>query len=317
MPSALRALGSAKAAILLWARAVRVEQWTKNGVVMMAWFFSVADASQRDIARGWQSFLMAVAMAGAFSLVSSAFYLLNDVSDYEADRLHPVKRFRPVAAGLVSRISAVRVALVLFAAGFMYPALVVIFLPSRTVAFATMLAYTVMQCLYTGFLKRVPYLDVATLALGFVLRAVAGAAIISAYISPWLLVCTFTLSMFLAFCKRRAEMETAKASRAVLRHYHPRVLTALILLAGAASVGEYLAYTLTSKMGARFPFLWVTSLFVAAGIVRYLVLVVRKADVGRPERILLTDRPLWLVIVGYGLAAVLVVLIPLVAPHGA
>lgn len=317
MPSALRALGSAKAAILLWARAVRVEQWTKNGVVMMAWFFSVADASQRDIARGWQSFLMAVAMAGAFSLVSSAFYLLNDVSDYEADRLHPVKRFRPVAAGLVSRIAAVRVALVLFAAGFMYPALVVIFLPSRTVAFATMLAYTVMQCLYTGFLKRVPYLDVATLALGFVLRAVAGAAIISAYISPWLLVCTFTLSMFLAFCKRRAEMETAKASRAVLRHYHPRVLTALILLAGAASVGEYLAYTLTSKMGARFPFLWVTSLFVAAGIVRYLVLVVRKADVGRPERILLTDRPLWLVIVGYGLSAVLVVLIPLVAPHGA
>ena len=260
---------------------------------------------------------MAVAMAGALSFVSSAFYLLNDVSDYEADRLHPVKRFRPVAAGLVSRISAVRVALVLFAIGFLYPALVVIFLPSRTVAFATMLAYTVMQCLYTGFLKRVPYLDVVTLAAGFVLRAVAGAAIISAYISPWLLVCTFTLSMFLAFCKRRAEMETAKASRAVLRHYHPRVLTALILLAGAASVGEYLAYTLTSKMGARFPLLWVTSLFVAAGIVRYLVLVVRKADVGRPERILLTDRPLWLVIAGYGLASVLAVLIPLVASHGA
>ena len=103
-------------------------------------------------------------------------------------------------------------------------------------------------------------------------------------------------------------METAKASRAVLRHYHPRVLTALILLAGAASVGEYLAYTLTSKMGARFPFLWVTSLFVAAGVVRYLVLVGRRADVGRPERILLSDRPLWLVIVGYGLASVLLVL---------
>ena len=252
---------------------------------------------------------MAIAMAGAFSFVSSAVYLLNDVSDYEADKLHPVKRFRPLAAGLISRISAVRVALVLFAIGFMYPALVVIFLPSRTVAFATMLAYTVMQCLYTGFLKRVPYLDVVTLAAGFVLRAVAGAAIISAYISPWLLICTFTLSMFLAFCKRRAEMETAKASREVLRHYHPRALTALILLAGVASVGEYLAYTLTSKMGARFPLLWVTALFVAVGIVRYLVLVVQKADVGRPERILLTDKPLWLVIAGYGMAAVLAVLL--------
>ena len=160
----------------VWARAVRVEQWTKNGVVMLAWFFSVADASQREIARGWESLLMAVAMAGAFSLVSSAFYLLNDVSDYDSDRLHPVKRFRPVAAGLVSRISAVRVALVLFALGFMYPALVVIVLPSRTTAFATMLAYTIMQCLYTGFLKRVPYVDVATLSAGFVLRAVAGAS---------------------------------------------------------------------------------------------------------------------------------------------
>ena len=175
----------------VWARALRVDQWTKNGVVMLAWFFSVADASQRDIARGWQSFLMAVAMAGAFSLVSSAFYLLNDVADYEADRLHPVKRFRPVAAGLIHRFTAVRAALVLFAAGFLYPALVVMALPTRMTAFATMLAYTVLQCGYTGLLKRVPYVDVAVLAIGFVLRAIAGAAIISAYISPWLLVCTF------------------------------------------------------------------------------------------------------------------------------
>ena len=166
--------------VRLWARALRVDQWTKNGVVMMAWFFSVADASQRDIVRGWQSFVMALMMAVAFSLISSAFYLLNDVSDFELDRLHPVKRFRPVAAGLIHRMTAVRVALVLFAVGFAYPALVVMASPTRTVAFGTVLAYTVMQCLYTGFLKRVPYLDVVVLASGFVLRAVAGAAIITA-----------------------------------------------------------------------------------------------------------------------------------------
>ena len=288
----------------LWLKALRVEQWTKNGVVMMAWFFSVADASQREIARGWGSFLMALAMAAAFSLVSSAFYLLNDVSDFEADRLHPVKRNRPIAAGLISRITAVRVALVLFAIGFAYPALVVIFIPSRTTAFATMLAYTVMQCLYTGFLKRVPYVDVMTLAAGFVLRAVAGAAIISAYISPWLLVCTFSLSMFLAFCKRRNEMETALESREVLRRYHPKVLAALILVAGFAAFGEYLVYTIRSTMGHRFPFLWVTSVFVLAGIVRYVVLTWRKGDVGRPERVLLSDRVLWLIIGGYAVAAV-------------
>ena len=289
---------------VIWARALRVEQWTKNGVVMMAWFFSVADASQREIARGWESFLMAFLMAGSFSLVSSAFYLLNDVSDYDADKLHPVKRFRPVAAGLVSRISAVRVALVLFAIGFSYPAMVVILVPSRTTAFATMLAYTVLQCLYTGFLKKIPYLDVATLAAGFVLRAVAGAAIIAAYISPWLLVCTFTLSMFLALCKRKNEMETAMESRAVLKRYHPRILAVLILMAAVASVGEYLAYTLTSKMGTRFPYLWITSIFVFAGILRYLFLTWRRGDVGRPERILLSDKMLWTIIGGYAVAAV-------------
>ena len=288
----------------VWLKAIRVDQWTKNGVVMMAWFFSVADASQREIVRGWESFLLAFAMAGAFSFVSSAFYLLNDVADYEADRLHPVKRFRPIAAGLVDRITAVRVALVLFAVGFAYPALVVIFLPSRTTAFATMLAYTVMQCLYTGFLKRVPYVDVATLAAGFVLRAVAGAAIIAAYISPWLLVCTFSLAMFLAFCKRKNEMEVARESRAVLKRYHPRILNTLIVLAGLASVCEYFAYTIRSQMGHRFPYLWATALFVLAGVIRYLFIAWKNGDVGRPEKILLSDRWLWTIIAGYAVAAV-------------
>jgi 4-hydroxybenzoate polyprenyltransferase len=271
---------------------------------MLAWFFSVADASQREIVRGWESFMMAVAMAASFSFISSSFYLLNDVSDYDADRLHPVKRLRPIAAGLIPRIGAVRAALVLFACGFLYPALVVMALPSRTTAFGTVLAYTVMQCLYTGFLKRVPYVDVATLSAGFVLRAVAGAAIITAYISPWLLVCTFSLSMFLALCKRKNEIETARESRAVLKHYHPRVLAFLIIAAGAASFAEYLVYTLTSRMGVRFPLLWVTSAFVFAGISRYMFLAWRRGDVGRPEMVLIKDRWLWLVIGGYAVSAV-------------
>ena len=295
--------------VRVWIKAIRCEQWTKNGAVLLAWFFSIADASQSEIVRGWRSFLMAVAMAGAFSLVSSAFYLLNDVADYDADRRHPEKRFRPIAAGLVDRFVAVRVALVLFAVGFLYPALVVILLPSRTIAFATMLAYTVMQCLYTGFLKRVPYVDVATLSAGFVLRAVAGAAIIDAYISPWLLVCTFTLSMFLALCKRKSEMEVASESRAVLKRYHPVALKVLIVFAGLAAFGEYLIYTLTSKMGERLPYLWITSAPVFFGIARYLFLAWRKGDVGRPERVLLTDRPLWVALVAYAVSAVAVVAI--------
>jgi len=294
--------------VKVWLRALRVEQWTKNGVVMMAWFFSIADSSQLEIVRGWQSFLMALAMAVAFSLIASSFYLLNDVSDYEDDRLHPVKCHRPIAAGLIDKITAVRAALVLFACGFAYPALVVIILPSRTAAFATILAYTVMQCLYTGFLKRVPYVDVATLAAGFVLRAIAGAAIISAYISPWLLICTFTLSLFLALCKRKNEIETARNSRPVLKHYHPKLLAVFIGIAGVSSVAEYFAYTMNSNMGGRYPYLWVTTVFVALGILRYAVLAfTRQSDVGRPEKVLLSDRPLWLAIGGYAVSAIIVV----------
>lgn len=205
-------------------------------------------------------------------------------------------------------MTAVRAALVLFAAGFAYPALVVMILPTRTLAFGTILAYTVMQCLYTGLLKRIPYLDVVTLSIGFVLRAVAGAAIITAYVSPWLLVCTFTLSMFIAFCKRKHELETARESRAVLRHYHPQVLNALILTAGAASFAEYLAYTLRSKMGVAFPRLWTTSFFVFAGIARYFWLAWSRQDTGRPEKILLSDRILWAILLGYCLSAVAAVL---------
>lgn len=293
--------------LALWIRALRVEQWTKNGVVMLAWFFSVADASQRDIVRGWESFLLAFGMAGAFSFVSSAFYLLNDVADYDEDRLHPRKRFRPIANNEISRIEAVRVALIVFACGFAYPALVVILLPTRTVAFATILAYTVMQCLYTGYFKRIPYLDVFTLAAGFVLRAIAGAAIITAYISPWLLICTFTLSLFLALCKRKSERETAVEARPVLKRYHPQVLSLGIFLAAFASVAEYLVYTLRSAMGNRFPGLWLTTVFVFLGIVRYAYLAWKKGDVGRPERLLLTDRGLWLAIGGYALSSVSVV----------
>jgi len=297
--------------VRLWARALRVDQWTKNGVVMMAWFFSIADSSQRDIVRGWESFLLAFAMAGAFSLISSSFYLLNDVSDFEEDRRHPVKRHRPVASGLISRMTAVRVALTLFAVGFAYPALVVMFLPTRTLAFGTVLAYTVMQCLYTGFLKRVPYLDVVTLSAGFLLRAVAGAAIITAYVSPWLLVTTLTLSMFLAFCKRKNEMETAAESREVLKRYHPRTLKTCIVASGLLSFAEYLAYTLTSKMGARFPGLWTTSLFVLAGIARYMYLAWGYGDTGRPEKILLTDRTLWCILAGYAACSIAAVAVSL------
>ena len=289
----------------VWLRALRVEQWTKNAVVFVAWFFAVADASQAALARGLRPFLLVCAMALSFSFVSSALYLLNDVADYDADRLHPIKRLRPVAADLVSKIAAVRMALVLFACGLAFPCYLVLRHPDRTWGFAVILVYTVMQCAYSGFLKRLPYVDVVVIAVGFVLRAVAGAAAMAVRISPWLLACAFALALFLALCKRRHERETALASRAALEGYHPKVLKILIILSAALALSVYVCYTLSSDTVSRFGTrgLVVTAAFVAFGLVRYLFLVFGRGDVGRPERVLLTDRLLWLILAGYGLSA--------------
>jgi 4-hydroxybenzoate polyprenyltransferase len=293
--------------LLAWIKALRVNQWTKNAAVMLAWFFSVADASQKDISRGFGSFMMAVGMTGAFCLVSSAFYLLNDVSDYESDRLHPHKRKRPIAADLISKISAVKAALVLFACGVTFPSLVVLVYPGRTIAFGTIMLYSVIQCFYSGFLKHIPYVDVLVIAFGFVLRAVAGAAVIDAYISNWLLVCAFTLSLFLAFSKRHHELVFHAASRKALAGYRKGLLNTLIFMTAALSVVEYACYTLRSAMGIRFPGLIYSSIFVAFGIGRYMMLVYREGGGGRPEKVLLTDRVLWFVLAGYSVSAVLAV----------
>ena len=292
-------------AIALWAKALRVNQWTKNAVVFAAWFFAVADKSQAALARGWRPFALVCAMALSFSLISSAFYLLNDVGDYEADRRHPVKRLRPVAADLISKIDAVRAALALFAFGLAFPCYLVFRHPDRTWGFAVLLVYTVMQCAYSGLLKRVPYVDVAVIAAGFVLRAVAGAAAMDVRISPWLLACAFSLSLFLALGKRKHEKRTAEDSRAALKGYHPRVLDALIALAACGTLAVYTCYTLSADTVARFGThaLSATAAFVALGLARYLRLVYGKGDTGRPEKVLLTDKTLWCILAGYGLTA--------------
>ena len=289
----------------VWLKALRVEQWTKNAVVFAAWFFAVADASQAAMARGIRPFLLVCAMALSFAFVSSAFYLLNDVSDYDSDRLHPVKSRRPIAADLISKIDAVRMALALFACALAFPCYLVFRHPDRTWGFAVILVYAVMQCAYSGFLKRLPYVDVLVIAAGFVLRAIAGAAAMAVRISPWLLACAFTLALFLALCKRRHEREIALASRAALEGYHPKVLNALILVSAAAALSVYVCYTLSPDTVSRFGThgLAVTAVFVAFGLARYLFLVFGRGDVGRPERVLLTDRLLWLILAGYGVSA--------------
>ena len=298
-----------------WLRAMRVNQWPKNAFVLMAWFFAFGDMSQSGAIRGLPGMMLAAGMAASFCLVCSSFYLYNDVCDCDADRAHPQKRFRPIAAGLVSKEAAVRAALVLFGLGMVVPSVSVMRHPDRMAAFGTILAYSLLQCFYTGLLRRVPYVDVVIIAAGFVLRAVAGAAVINARISPWLLACTFALSLFLALAKRRHEKALSEAPggkkgefRESLAGYHLRVIDVLMFLSAFASAGVYVCYTLFSEMGSRCPLLVYTGAFVAAGVARYLLLVYRHADVGRPEKVLYSDRILWAILAGYAATAVYAVL---------
>ena len=172
--------------IKVWARALRVGQWTKNLLIPAAWLFALGDPTQRAMAQGWRPVLLMLGMFASFCLVSSAFYLLNDVRDRESDRRHPVKRFRPVAAGLVSPREATVAAGLLFVAGIVPSLVMFLRHVDRWPMIAVVLVYSAMQLCYTGFLKRLPYVDVVVIAAGFVLRAVAGTMVLGVRLSPWL-----------------------------------------------------------------------------------------------------------------------------------
>lgn len=289
--------------------AMRPNQWTKNAVVLAAFFFGYWDRSQGlSPADGLTRALPAALL---FCLISSGVYLLNDVRDATADRLHPTKRFRPIAAGRISAPFAVlsgilMVVLGLAAAWCLSP-------PFAGVA-AT---YVTIQLAYTLWLKHIALLDVFVIAAGFVLRAIAGALALTVDISAWLLLCTFLLALFLALCKRRHEKlfaeENGSRSRASLEQYDRQLLDLLIAITAAATILGYCLYTLSDATVAKFGTSWLgfTIPFVVFGLFRYLDLVFRHEKGDRPEKILLTDVP---ILVDLALYAVTVVLVFLLHP---
>jgi 4-hydroxybenzoate polyprenyltransferase len=288
--------------IKVWLKALRIHQWTKNLLIPAAWFFAVCDPTQRAMAAGWRPIVLMAGMFGSFCLVSSAFYLLNDICDRESDRLHPVKRHRPIAAGLISPRSAAAVAGTLFAFGFI-PSLVMFARHiDRWPMLAVVLGYSAMQLAYSFFLKRSAYLDVVVLAAGFVLRAMAGTYVLGVRLSPWLLACAFSLSLFLALCKRRHEKLVSEESRPALAGYRMPVLDMLVSSSAMSTLALYVAYTLIPETVSRYSCgsdLAFSAIPVALGLVRYLYLTYSRADVGRPDKVVLTDRVLWLVIASY------------------
>lgn len=293
---------------LPWLRAVRPAQWIKNGVVPAAYFFARWDPSQSAHVQGAGPVMAEALAVACFCCVSSGVYLVNDAHDAEADRAHPVKRRRPLASGEIGVAAALAVAAGLLLAG-LAGSLV---LPW---AFTGVLGgYCLMQFGYTFALKRIPYVDVFVIATGFVLRAVAGATVLTVRISPWLLLCTFLLALFLALCKRRHEKvlleDGGERHREALAGYDRHLLDMQIAITSCATLVCYAIYTLSEETIRRFGTnrMGLTIPFVVFGIFRYLELVYRHDEGGRPEKVLLTDKVLIVTVICYVLTALAVFL---------
>jgi 4-hydroxybenzoate polyprenyltransferase len=278
---------------------VRPHQWTKNLVVLAALAFSKHLFDQDALLRAVGAFLI-------FCALSGATYLLNDLVDLEQDRLHPVKRLRPLASG----------ALPLAVARVVWVVLVVLTLgTSLTLGGRFTLAvgaYFALNVAYSLALKHVVILDVLEIAIGFVLRAVAGALAIDVVFSDWLLVCTVLLALFLALAKRRHELVTlgdAASHRRILAEYSPYLLDQMISVVTASCLTAYAFYTLAPETIEKYRTdrLSLTIPFVIYGIFRYLYLVHRKEQGGSPSDLLLTDRPLLAAVALWAIAVVAIV----------
>jgi 4-hydroxybenzoate polyprenyltransferase len=282
---------------------LRPEQWTKNVVVFAALGFGMQLFDPRALARTVLAFIV-------FCGLSGVVYLMNDVMDREGDRRHPLKARRPIASGDLSPGAALTAAAII-AAG----ALGLAFWLG--VRFAIVSAvYLALLAAYSKQLKHVVILDVMTLAIGFVLRAVAGAVVINVAISHWLLVCTILLALFLALSKRRHELvllaDGAAEHRRILGEYSPYLLDQMIGVVTASTLIAYIFYTISPETQQKFQTQWLglTIPFPLYGIFRYLYLVHRKEGGGSPTAMLMNDRPLLVCVALWAIAVVVIIYRP-------
>lgn len=291
---------SSWASIKVFIEEARPRQWTKNAVVLAAFFFALGDKHQ-DVSPAL--FLNALLAVLLFSLTASGIYVFNDILDKESDRLHPVKSRRPVASDRISNSSAWAMALCCLGCGLLGSWL---FYPPFGMLVT---AYVGIQAAYTLKLKHVPLLDVFIIATGFVLRAIAGGLAVRVEISSWLLICTFLMALFLALCKRRHEKrmideKQIEWTRRSLISGDVQLFDQLIAVVAGATIIAYAVYTQWPDTVQKFGTtrLIFTIPFVVFGLFRYLDLVYRGARCDQPEYILLTDTPLLVNIILFGAA---------------
>lgn len=279
-------------------RLARPQQWVKNAVVLAGVVF--AEATGHPIAMA-----NAITAMVAFVLASVSIYVFNDLRDADADRHHPLKRNRPIASGTVSREAAGRF-------GFLTGGVAILMGTLVTPALGLIIGgYLLLMVCYTLWLKQVAILDVTTIAVGFVMRAVGGAVAVAVPISPWLLVCAFLLALFLGFGKRRAELivlgGAASRHRLSLQGYTAPLLDQLVGITAISALVTYAVYTVVASNLPANDSMLLTVPPVAFAILRYLYLVYGRGLGGSPESLLFRDRWLLASVLLWGAIAMVIV----------
>ena len=282
---------------------IRPQQWIKNGFVLIPMFFGGRLLNVDDAIASVVTFF-------AFSFAASAIYCFNDIVDVDADRRHPVKCHRPIASGAVSVPTAYALMTVLA----LLSALLLFFLPQRAGETAGIVAfYFLLNMAYCIWLKRHAIIDVCTVAFGFVLRILAGGMACDVAVSNWLVLMTFLLALFLSFAKRRDDVlrmnETGEPPRRNTIRYNITFVNQAITITGTVTLVCYIMYTVSPEVVSRFhaPYLYLTSIFVLVGLLRYMQLTVVDEVSGDPTKILLRDRFTQAIVVAWIMAFLLII----------
>ncbi|MDQ2085624.1 decaprenyl-phosphate phosphoribosyltransferase [Herbivorax sp. ANBcel31] len=281
-----------------FVKLARPKQWIKNLFVFAALIFSGHVFEWDYLQKAALAFLF-------FCLISACVYILNDVVDVNKDRFHPKKKTRPVASGLISQKEAIAFLVILLPFSLVASFMVDLFLG------IVVLAYFLNNLLYSLIAKHMVILDVMSIALGFLLRVIGGALVIKVDISPWILLCTLLLSLFLGFSKRRNELmilqEDAGTHRKILEEYSLEFIDNMLSIVTASTVMAYSLYTFSSN--ADNYYMMATIPFVLYGIFRYQYIIYQKKEGGSPEETVLSDVPLIVNIFLWVVASVLILYI--------
>lgn len=279
--------------MIIIIKLLRPHQWVKNVFVFLPLFF---DRHMMDV----EYLIPAIVAFFAFSFAASGIYCFNDIYDVEADRKHPKKCKRPVASGVISIPLAYSLMGLCFALS-----IAILLLGGNYIEYGIIIFYVLMNIAYCVKLKHIAIIDVFVISLGFVLRVVIGGFATGIYLSHWIALMTFLLALFLAFAKRRDDVVLFEASgvkaRKNVNRYNVAFMNQAISIVAGITMICYIMYTVTPEVMERFgsPYLYITSFFVLAGIIRYLQVTIVDLRSGSPTKVLLRDRFIQACIIGW------------------